>query len=248
MTEGHETFPKAPIEEALLDFRVERSAPAAPTVVDPFLDAVASEFPGRQQRVELEGRVELDVNGIQKVATDRRHTGWVLKSGDGRHVVQPTVDGLTVSQLKPYSRWEDLVEIAKRLWGVYVSTSQPLSLTRISTRFINRIVIPAPTFRFDEWFRTGPTLGPGVPGEFSDLFMRIVVKDANAPSAAVITLVTQPPDELSRTPIVMDIETFTPLSLSPTDSSIWGEVEKLRDFKNRVFFGSITDKAKELFR
>lgn len=248
MIEGHETFPKAPIEEALLDFRVERSAPVGPTVVDPFLDAVASEFPGRQQRIEFESRLELDIHGIQKFANDRRHTGWVLKSGDGRHVVQPTVDGLTISQLKPYSRWEDLLEIARRLWGVYASTSQPLNLTRISTRFINRIVIPALTFRFDEWFQTGPKLGPGVPDQVTELLMRMVVKDADGTSAAIVTLVTQPPDELSRTPVIMDIETFTPLSLSPADSGIWDEVDKLHDFKNRVFFGSITEKTKELFR
>jgi uncharacterized protein (TIGR04255 family) len=248
MIDGHETFAKAPIEEALLDFRVERSLPVDSKVVDPFLDAVSTDFPNREPRVEFESRLEFDAHGIQKFANDRRVTGWVLKSGDGRHVIQPTVNGLTVSQLKPYSRWEDLLEIAQRLWGIYAQTSQPVSLTRISTRFINRIVIPASAFRFDEWFQTGPMLGTGVPDQFTELLMRMVVRDAEGTSAAAVTLMTQPPDELSRTPVVFDIETFMPVSLSPTDGSLWGEVAKLRDFKNRVFFGSITDKTKELFR
>lgn len=248
MIDGHETFAKAPIEEALLDFRVERSAPVDLKVVDPFLDAVSPEFANRQPRIEFESRLEFDVHGVQNFANDRRVKGWLLRSADGRHVIQPTADGLTISQLKPYSRWEDLVEIARRLWDVYSRTSQPVSLTRISTRFINRIVIPAVKFRFDEWFLTGPTLGPNVPDQLTELLMRMVVKDGDGKSAAVVTLVTQPPDELSRTPVIFDIETFTSLSLSPTDDSIWREVKELRDFKNRVFFGSITEKTKELFR
>lgn len=129
-----------------------------------------------------------------------------------------------------------------------MSTTGPAQVVRLGTRFINRILIPADTFRTSDWLTTAPALGNGVPEELTEMFMRVVVREADTASLAVVAMLTEPSDEARRTPVVLDIDAFRPVSLGPREPQVWEVLDGLRHLKNKIFFNSITETTKELFR
>jgi len=63
----------------------------------------------------------------------------------------------------------------------------------------------------------------------------------------VITQTMEKPTENQRLPLILDIDVFSEISFINSDEEMWNKFEKLRKFKNDVFFDSITEKTKELF-
>jgi len=49
-------------------------------------------------------------------------------------------------------------------------------------------------------------------------------------------------------PIIFDLDVFQQRTFEPTSPEIWEQFAKLRELRNRVFFGSITERTKEMFR
>jgi hypothetical protein len=47
--------------------------------------------------------------------------------------------------------------------------------------------------------------------------------------------------------VILDVDAFVATGFKPTDGTIWSTLEKLRELKNRSFFGTITELAAELY-
>jgi len=47
--------------------------------------------------------------------------------------------------------------------------------------------------------------------------------------------------------VILDVDAFTSTNLDPTDRELWTTLERLRELKNRSFFGTITERAAELY-
>lgn len=63
----------------------------------------------------------------------------------------------------------------------------------------------------------------------------------------VLTLALNGTDPEGRVPVVLDIDAFKLTNIPPKDPSIWDEMLTLKKLKNDCFFGTLTDKAKELY-
>jgi hypothetical protein len=48
-------------------------------------------------------------------------------------------------------------------------------------------------------------------------------------------------------PVILDVDAFTGVDINPTDQKLWTILERLRELKNRSFFGTITERAAELY-
>jgi len=80
--------------------------------------------------------------------------------------------------------------------------------------------------------------------------MRLEIPDAQRGLLAIITETMQPPIEEGRKlPFIFDIDIVQrDVTSQPADDSIWTMLETMREYKNQIFFASMTSKAKELFR
>lgn len=243
MIPEHETFKNAPIEEAVIDLHVRRDAGEVDAALRAFVQALGPEYPTARPRVEL----AIVISPAGEPVPTPSAQGWLLRSHDNRWVVLPRVGALGVSHLRPYTSWATLEGRARKTWEAYVATTTPAGVTRIATRFINRIVLPPGPLRWEDWFATWVRLGPDVPGEVGDLMIQTTLTVGDGTTAAVV-IKKEPPDPLGRTPVFFDIDAATVGTFAPDDPGIWTRLQTLRDLKNAIFFRSLTARTKEMFR
>ena len=209
---------------------------------------IQTEYPEKQKRTMWEGSFELKEEKEPLARTQSQVIGYLFKSADGKQVVQFRLDGFTFSRLRPYTRWEDIFGEAKRLWDVYRVHAKPVRVNRLATRYINSIEIPSKKFDYDDYFKMAPKVPPDLPQLLSHFFTRLVVP---FPDEGVTAIITQTPSEKPdpiNSAVILDIDVFKEVNLSPDDAKIDEIFAILRKVKNEIFSGSITDKTKELFR
>ena len=244
-----EVFSNAPITEALLDIQVELAPNIDLKVLLSCHNDIIDEYPNKENRIQWTSGIELELGKDPVFTTNGGHDGYIFTSIDEKLMVQTRLNGFTYNMLKPYTHWEDFVSKAKNHWNQYVEVAKPLKITRIGLRYVNRLEIPLPLKDFKEYILTVPDIAPNIPPGLSDFFMRLVVPNPQATSTAIIT---ETIDTQSLTdqimPLILDIDVFQNLSETVINNDIWNLFEEMHEFKNVIFFNSITDKGKELFR
>jgi uncharacterized protein (TIGR04255 family) len=238
-------YPKAPIIEAVIDLRVELTS----KVVDDLKKVHNGEevaYPTIESMNVVTGQMQLGPQMIGSTSTE--HRGFLFRSADGKLIHQARLDGFTISRLAPYPRWEDFRAEAFRLWNIYRSVAQPSNIVRVAVRYVNRIDIPLPVNDFGDYLRTVPQVSPTLPQGLLGYFMQLVMPLEDFKSQAVIIETLIEPTTPNIVSVVLDIDIFRTADLPSDEAALWALIEQLRNAKNRVFEGCITDKARELFQ
>ncbi len=244
-----EVFPNAPIVEAILDIRTNLPEDIDLAALAKFQESVRERYPKRADRVVWQSGFQVGQAGAVATHASQNTHGYQFTSEDGKKVAQARLDGFTHNKLKPYDRWGRFVEEAKELWGIYREVARPINITRIAIRYINRIEVPIPIEDIKEFLLTGPEIAQGAPRAMASYFMRLVLVKQHVDHVAIVTEATdQAPDDLRFMPIIFDIDVYLERVFQPEDDTIWSEFEAMREMRNEVFFSSVTDKCKELFR
>ncbi|MEW6219457.1 MAG: TIGR04255 family protein [Thermodesulfobacteriota bacterium] len=246
IAEEFEQFPKAPIVEAVIDIR------ARATNVfeeDPVRTHLESVLPGYafldslhafQHEVRLEGG-----RACEPRLQDLGWSGLRFRSADEKHIATFGRDGVAASRLPPYGDWRQFCSEGRHLWEVFQQLAQPAQIHRVGLRFINRIPLPVADAQLAEYIEPAPA----PPGSF-DLplagFMHhdTLVVPGHPYAINVILTIQQEP----ATALILDIDVFTVQELDVEQANLAHRLEEMRWLKNKVFFGSITAKAKEMFR
>ena len=236
----------APLTEALIDIRV-----GLPSVFDPkdFLSLsndISDKYTKSEPRQLFTAAFGVEAGKPFTQATENKGIhGYICKSEDGKDVVQFRIDGFTFSRLYPYSEWETVLSEAKRLWGLYSMKCSPELITRIAVRYINRLDLPLPIKDFADYLTAPPLVPDSLPQGVSQFLTRVVIHDADLTANIVQTMKSI--TKADNIGVILDIDVFKLKEKGFEESSIWPEFEKLRDFKNRIFFDSITEKTARLY-
>jgi uncharacterized protein (TIGR04255 family) len=242
----YEVFRNAPITEAVLEVVV---LPSEETKVDsliPFHEPIRERFPKMEQGKEVRGGFKVGVGSSSFV--EEKPIGFIFRSHQENKVIQTRVNGFAFSKLKPYENWESFRSEAKELWIAYSEIAKPQKILRISMRYINRIEIPVPLRDFAEYILTHLQIAPSLPQAISQFFIRFEIPNPEIPAAAIIIQTIENVTDKNRLPLIFDIDVLRENEYPADSPEMWTDFEKLHDFKNEIFFSSITEKTKELFR
>ncbi len=243
------TLAKAPIQEALLDIRVELPPDIDARHLESFGPPIATTYPNRTERKEQTLKVSLTAGAPGgELEASANVLGHLWANDERTRIVQTRVDGFTLNWLKPYTNWEDLRGEGQRLWRMYAEIAQPVRVTRLALRYINRIEIPVEAGALTDYFRSLPIVADGI-GDVATFLMRCVVPDPGNGNVLFLTESMQPvAPEAASIPITLDLDAVHDRSYAPGDPTIWSKLESLRDLKNRAFFQSLTHRALEVYR
>ena len=241
-----EYLTRAPIQEAILDFRVGFGYQLKEVDFQELSYALKSTY-AKQDALQRHSALLNFEGSSHSVSQSTAFAGMKYQSNDEKFVVQAQIDGLTISRLHPYSGWGNLVGEARRIWELFAKQLKPVSLERIACRYINRFEIPNGNFDFNEYFLAPPEVPKGLPQGVSRYFMQ---QEIPAPEFGSYVLLTQTLESgLNGTvAFTLDIDAFKQSLFDMGTDNWWGDLENLRQLKNQFFFGSITNKTKEMFR
>lgn len=237
-----------PITEAIIDIRVETDVGFDVALLRAAETMLADSYGLEAEQHQVRGTLE--VAGDQPMTLEQGEpalAGYTFRSRDERFVVQFTVEGLTLSQLRGYTAWEDLAAEAARLWDVYSGLAHPRRILRIGTRYLNTIAIVPPGADPNAYFTTLPAVPEGVRVAAGSFLVRMVLHEEEPPFSASVTQFLERADE-GAVRLILDIDAFSRETYAVDASIIWGALAGLRDLKNRVFFGSVTEKTLGLFQ
>jgi len=240
---------KAPIVEAVIDFRVKLPSDFKLDAFQPLRVQLAGDYPGFEEQQIVQQMIKQEPGSAAEVSTRFSGVhGYRLSSNDGKNVVQLRRDGFTFSRLSPYTRWDQVFAEASRLWILYAEAAKPTEVSRIAVRYINRMLFPMPLTKPEEYLSAPPVTADGWPAEMNAFLTRVVMRDAksNISVNVIQALEPQVPGQ-NEVAIIFDIDASEDVSLTSDDVTIAERFGKLRDMKNRVFFKGLTPKSIELF-
>lgn len=238
---------RAPIKEAIVDFRVKRRPEFK---VEDFLrlkNTLAAEFPVVEERFLFEGELNIGPSlPVPQFTSAKELDGYWFKSLDGLNIAQFRRDGFTFSRLEPYTSWEEVFPRAWRLWLLYIETGAAEFVTRVALRYINKLVIPTTTSNLAVYLTALPPAPEGFSGDIASFLTRLVLNTRDDNVTANITQALEKGDDPKNITVILDIDVYKLTEFEIEDSAIRSVFDSLHDLKNNIFFSSITEEAARL--
>ena len=235
-------FKKAPIVEAVLDIQMETA------LVD--FGALQSGFEGLDGYSALKPKMafqaQFNVAQPDKSIVDAPHQIGLVCTGT-KQSLHLGLKSFTFSQLPPYETWGVFCDEARDHWRRYKEIACPSKITRISVRYVNRLDLPWPFDDFKEFLKTCPEVSVDLPQKLNGFFMSMNMPFEDPGITLILQQALVPPAAPDVVSVILDIDILTTENLSLVEEALWARFEELRQNKNRVFLGCITEKAKELF-
>jgi uncharacterized protein (TIGR04255 family) len=237
----YEVFPNAPVEEAIITIRVPRIDDLSEGV-----ERLTRALEDRYPVVEASGPTD---EGDPEDPSNPGGTAYRFLSADRQQAVQVTVTTFSFHRLRPYTRWEHFVTDARQAWEFFVGTFSPVSVQDVQLRFVNQFELPVPAADWADYLLIHPNLPSAVDTGLTSYFMSLNLADRSVPATAIVTQTTTLAGHDQAIDVTYDIDTrsrFVPDSAKK--DQLWEILERLREYKNRLFFEGLTERTKELFR
>lgn len=242
---------KAPILEGLIDLRVELPENFDVRSLSAIYEEIKDMYPvsGEQRLFKGEIQINSDEEHVHQV-TSGELNGFIYRTADETQIVQFRLDGFTFSRLEPYTSWEEAYPEAMRLWHLYRETTAPRFITRLAVRFINHLTIPTPFKSFSDYLIAAPRGPENVSLSVSSFLTRLTINEANGEVFTDITQALASESDETKAVIYLDIDVHRDVdNLDPNRTDEIDEtLLRLREIKNKTFFGSITERMVDLLK
>lgn len=236
----------APITEALVDLQVKLPDNAQVERLKAAHATISANYPQVLERRRWASQVRFSKGKPPTpVTTETSPDGYAFTSSDRQQMVQFRLDGFTFNKFKPYKTWESMRDEACRLWQIYVQIASPEMITRVALRYINHIQLPVPLTTDLGSYLAAPPKVPGQLPHFINSFLTRVVMIDSATGAA--GNISQAVESISQGMVILDIDVFKHGEFRVDSDEAWKLLHELRQFKNRIFFESVTERTLQLY-
>lgn len=240
---AHRRYANAPITEALIDIQVSLPPEVKLAAFDDVYNRVKADYPSKGD-AKLVGAT-LSFGEQVSASAKQDQIGYLLRTKDGKNVAQVRLNGFTFSRLRPYEHWEALRDEARRIWDIYRDVARPIKVTRVALRYINQFDIKLP-MDFRDYFRTYPEISSDLPQRLSGFLMQVHIPQEDFKGLTLLTQTLVPPPNEETASVILDIDTFRHEVDFSSESDLWQFLDQLRNRKNEVFEGCITNKTRQL--
>ena len=232
----------APITEAIISYKVSRTDSDKG-----ILKSIAEEIKGEFPEYEWIYGFDSAING-QSSGSVR---GVRCKNEKDNIVVQIKFDGLTINKLEPYHSWESLYEKALPIWKIYCEKMDFEELLRINVRYINKFYIPIEDdVELSVYIKNPPQYIEGLPVHISSYLTRLTIHDEKKAISANMVQAFKPSEQEDQGCVMLiDNDCWKDIGKKNVDDKELLEgFSTLRELKNNIFFGTLTEKTMELFK
>jgi len=235
-------YKKPPVVEATCTFLFDAESSEDITIPGLMYGHLRDAYPVRHRAAASdvqEGKgesVNLAVRGVAKFSTE-----------DGRSIVQVAPRSLSISQLPPYEGWGKLIVRIERALAAYVLTVNPKEIQGSLLAYNNRIDLPNPPVRIEDFLDFYPYLGERLPQEISlfSLSVQRAYEDRHEALQMQLQSWNQPSN------LAVSLMLLLSYTSNEKRHASWEAVSELLELAHsRVsesFEGSLKDSARSLF-
>ena len=208
------------------------------------------EFPQRRENIESSlslapsTRIPLGKAQVSGV-TNTRRTGYVYFTTDQKEKLTLSESDITYTKESPYTGWDSFKDFVLKVLNTLSPVLEGITIQRTSIRFINQFSMTD----FDdptEYFNTQITSSAAensMPYPVTKYGFRLTFDI----SEGIYSIVNQNVDQLTDKYIyIFDIDVLDRNNILFDIDTIAETLERLRDIKNNIFFGNLTNKTLEL--
>lgn len=173
-----------------------------------------------------------------------RLEGYVLNCGENcNKSIQIKIGQLSFHNTNIYIGWENFYNEFRTIWQIFCETVGKMDLINISVRYINELYFDLPLQNgFEEYITFLPTIPDGIRRVINNFFIQLNVPNDDNSMNGIMTetfLVPQP----NKLQIILDLIVVKAQNFICNSDEMWGSFSSIRDFKNKLFFSCLTDKA-----
>lgn len=237
-----------PIQEAVIDIKTD-VALCDQMLLDKIAESLKA--PGWRKKTLTTHEAKFSLDGDESGATLRADfAGYVLEEPNGAVIIQVRKDGVTVSHVRQYAEWDDLEADAEKAFNTFLSFVHPKKLTRVAARYINRIPFPSQDFDdFGQLMMIHPQVPDSLSGaKITDFLHQQVIKEIEGGFTANLTIATiKPLPGENVSSLLVDVDVFKECTIEASFDVAKLYLRQIRDRKNDIFFGIVTEQALEKF-
>jgi uncharacterized protein (TIGR04255 family) len=248
LSEGFDHLSKAPIVEAILEFRARAEGRWQREIVGRELRQRLPDYPQFQEETKVEQQFALTKEGVkQQLGEDRLWIGLALRSSDRSQIAKFHRDLFSFSRLSPYTDWTQFIREGLRLWRIHLSVAGPSEIQRIGLRFINRIPFSG-DIRLEDYLIAAPKEPVGLDLPYAGFLHHDQMIVPGHQYGINIVRTIEPPFGERLPALILDIDVFQSGGLPANDSRIESTLSEMRWLKNKAFFGSLLPSVIDSFR
>lgn len=227
-----------------MDIRVKAHPDLAVAVFEEPPEMLAAGFPEKHEQRVFTTTVQFGPkSGSQSTEHDLR--GYMFRSEDKLTIVQFKVDGFTFNRLRPYTSWNSVWPQALELWRKYREIALPVAITRMALRYINHITLPSKPFELEEILTCPPPVPKQLGAAIARFTTRVTIQAPSGRLAAHILQAIEPKPDHEGVTLILDIDAFRQAELLLEEDDLEARIEEtfgeLREFKNEIFFASLSE-------
>lgn len=241
-----------PVEEAVLDFRFVLPNSNGEKEVALFFEQMRNSFPTKKERVQLNlsGKIVPPADNQKNTfQATHKNDGIILNSADQKTAIQLGANFFSYHIIKPYRNWPAILEESRNAWNVFLQCCTAVNVNRIALRYINRISVPNEDEEINpaKYLKLLPSIPDSLPHQLENYFMQINIANEDKTIKAIVNETIQKKIN-GKIDIIFDIDTFKVIDRVGNNKEIWDDIIQLREFKNKIFFNSITQETLSKFQ
>lgn len=191
-----------PIIEAIAEFHFAPHTPWDGVMPGLIYDQVKAVFPKRRDAQA----VFLNVRRTTREAQLRPIERIQFLQADEHILMQIGPQFLSINHRAPYSSWDAWLPIIRQAFTAYTDVIETPFIERLSLRYLNRLLIPELSFDPKEYVTFYPSLGAGMPQEFSQFIVGIQVPYQDVDDSLKIELSSAASPDATKSALHLDLQ------------------------------------------
>ncbi|MCC6213133.1 MAG: TIGR04255 family protein [Burkholderiales bacterium] len=237
---------RPPIREAVLDIRTE--GPENLAAIKELAESYGRESGMKKGAAIRAGVIEMAIAPDKPISGGAKDIGLIghrVEDEPATRVAQFKKDGFTFSLIGNYQTWEVFRDQAMVPARRFLQLPGLGRVNRVALRYINIIQFPSQRVDLDEYLPAAPKVPSELPQEVAGFISRIVLPIAED---GLMAIVTQALDEAPQpTPsVILDVDVFSQEGFQPSWDALAPVFEKIRIWKNRIFFAYVNENTVRL--
>lgn len=243
-----EQYSKPPIVEAVVELTF--GAETRDATIKRFVRELNKSHPKTDEVYDLTVSIDDKSNAQNPKADVKQQLGQRrLFSADGTDVIFVSATKLGTARKAPYSGWDELARRVRNNYAIMRKLAGHRKVTRLATRYINRIDIPNPSkepVETNDYVFIEPAVPKVFPllGGFNIRYVGLI-PDMSMQCNVIGSTVKSP--IIDHESVVLDIDLYKDKDLPQREDELWEVLEVLHMKKNEIFESFITEKARSLF-